>query len=93
MDRWIDKLTMVIVGCFITMLGFFATGYTQFVTKAEVPTYAPYPTDRPIILHHIEESNKLLTHTVESVQKLNSKIDKELRALDVRLSVLESKTP
>lgn len=88
-EKWIDKGIMIIVGSFMTMIGFFATGYTQFVTKHEVPLYAPYPSDRPIILHHIEESNKILTNMATTTAKLNEKLDKELRQLDVRLSVLE----
>lgn len=79
-----EKIGMVLLGCVISMTVFFATSYTDFVTKAEVPLYAPYPTDRETIIKHITVSEAVLL-------KLNEKLDKELRALDMRLTRLETR--
>lgn len=92
---WLMRYVVVIeTTILISIGGFFLTGYHNLVTKDELNTTMariifPYPQDKPMIDLHIKNSEKLMDKLVESLHNLDSRIQSETHANDLRITLLE----
>ena len=73
----------------IMMVAFFATGYQNLTTHADLLVIAPYAKDKDRILQHMTSSEDVLKQVGESLQQLNLQIIKTNNALELRIQKLE----
>jgi len=74
----------------IMLLSFYATGYTEFLTKDDISNFPyPYLAEKEVVSRHITKSERALTQINDTLQDLNTRISNENHAVNLRITLLE----